>query len=189
MTELRYTPLRQRHHELGAAFTDFGGWAMPVRYSSDLAEHKAVREGAGIFDISHMAEFLITRARAAGFLDYALAGKISAMKDGKAKYSLLLSGTGGVIDDVIVYRIAEDRFLIISNAGNRDAVAAELAERSREFATIVARAGTPSPGTDFAGVAGSRRRRWRMSATGSRSLRCRARARARSSKRSATLSA
>lgn len=130
----RYTPLRERHESLGASFTDFGGWQMPVRYTSDLAEHRAVREAAGLFDISHMAEFLVHGTDAAGFLDYALAGRLSTMSVGKAKYSLLLAEDGGIIDDVIVYRLAEDRFLIISNAGNRDAVSTALAERDRAHA-------------------------------------------------------
>ncbi|MGN8024792.1 glycine cleavage system aminomethyltransferase GcvT [Microbacterium sp. 22242] len=126
----RVTPLRERHEALGASFTDFGGWQMPVRYTSDLAEHHAVRESAGIFDISHMAEFTIIGADAAQFLDYALAGRLSALAVGKAKYSLLLAEDGGIIDDVIVYRLADDRFLIISNAGNRDAVREALQDRT-----------------------------------------------------------
>ena len=130
MSDARYTPLRERHEALGASFTDFGGWQMPVRYTSDLAEHHAVRESAGIFDISHMAEFTIVGPGAAGYLDYALAGRLSALAVGKAKYSLLLAEDGGIIDDVIVYRLAEDDFLIISNAGNRDAVREALTERS-----------------------------------------------------------
>lgn len=129
MTDLRTTPLHDRHAALGASFTDFGGWSMPVRYTSDLAEHHAVREAAGLFDISHMAEFTVAGEDAAAFLDYALAGRISAMKTGKAKYSLLLDEDGGVIDDVIVYRRGDDDFLVISNAGNRALVAAALDAR------------------------------------------------------------
>ncbi|MFT4258788.1 glycine cleavage system aminomethyltransferase GcvT [Microbacterium sp.] len=130
MSDPRYTPLRERHEALGASFTDFGGWQMPVRYTSDLAEHHAVREAAGIFDISHMAEFTIRGAGAADYLDYALAGRLSALAVGKAKYSLLLAETGGIIDDVIVYRLQDDDFLIISNAGNRDAVREALLARA-----------------------------------------------------------
>ena len=133
MTDARYTPLRERHEALGASFTDFGGWQMPVRYTSDLAEHHAVRESAGIFDISHMAEFTIVGSGAAAYLDYALAGRLSALAVGKAKYSLLLAEDGGIIDDVIVYRLGDDDFLIISNAGNRDAVSAALQERIAPF--------------------------------------------------------
>ncbi|MCD2170282.1 glycine cleavage system protein T [Microbacterium sp. JC 701] len=128
----RTSPLNDRHEALGASFTDFGGWNMPVRYTSDLAEHRAVREAAGLFDISHMAEFHVEGDAAAAFLDYVLAGRLSTMKIGKAKYSLVLAESGGIVDDVIVYRLGEQSFLVISNAGNRDAVAAafDLAQRT-----------------------------------------------------------
>jgi len=138
MTEPRYTPLRARHEALGASFTDFGGWQMPVRYTSDLAEHHAVRQAAGIFDISHMAEFTVVGADAPAYLDYALAGRLSAMTVGKAKYSLLLAEDGGIIDDVIVYRLDDADFLIISNAGNRDAVREALQTRTDAFDVTVA---------------------------------------------------
>ncbi|HAN23255.1 MAG TPA: glycine cleavage system protein T, partial [Microbacterium ginsengisoli] len=134
----RTTALHARHDALGASFTDFGGWLMPVRYSSDLAEHRAVREAAGLFDISHMAEFDVVGADAGAYLDAALAGRLSALAIGKAKYSLLLAPSGGVIDDLIVYRLADERFLVIANAGNRGPVAAALAERVGEFAASVA---------------------------------------------------
>ena len=124
---LRETPLAERHRALGASFTDFGGWSMPVRYTSDLAEHHAVRTAAGLFDISHMAEFTVVGAGAVPVLEHVLAGRFGTMRIGKAKYSLLLSAAGGVIDDVIVYRRGEEDFLVISNAGNRVLVAAEFA--------------------------------------------------------------
>jgi aminomethyltransferase len=126
----RYTALRERHESLGASFTDFGGWAMPVRYTSDLAEHHAVRTAAGLFDISHMAEFYVSGVGAAAYLDWALAGRISTLPIGKAKYSLVLDEGGGIIDDVIVYRLQEDLFLVIANAGNRGAVATALDDRA-----------------------------------------------------------
>lgn len=153
MSENRFTPLKDRHEALGASFTDFGGWMMPVRYTSDLAEHKAVRESAGLFDISHMAEFMVVSEDAAAYLDYVLAGRISAMKIGKAKYSLLLAEDGGIIDDLIVYRMADDRFLIISNAGNHDAVATALDERNDAFSKLQ----QENAAGDFAGVAGAKR--------------------------------
>ena len=134
MSELRTTPLHDRHAALGASFTDFGGWSMPVRYTSDLAEHHAVRQAAGLFDISHMAEFTVTGWGASAVLDAMLAGRLSTMRIGKAKYSLLLNENGGVVDDVIVYRRGEEDFLIISNAGNRAQVAAKLA---RFFGDVV----------------------------------------------------
>ncbi len=133
MTDPRSTPLRDRHEAAGAAFTDFGGWLMPVRYGSDLAEHRAVREAAGLFDISHMAEFLVTGAHAGAFLDYALAARHSGMRLGKAKYSLVLAPDGGIVDDVIVYRLADDWFIVIANAGNHDAVAEALADARASF--------------------------------------------------------
>lgn len=128
--EPKRSPLHDRHVALGAAFTDFGGWQMPVRYASDLAEHHAVRQAAGLFDISHMAEFLVTGEPSGAFLDYALSGDHSGMRVGKAKYSLVLTEDGGIVDDVIVYRTAADRYLVIANAGNRDAVAEALALRA-----------------------------------------------------------
>ncbi|WP_144877150.1 glycine cleavage system aminomethyltransferase GcvT [Microbacterium sp. 1.5R] len=159
MSDPRYTPLRDRHESLGASFTDFGGWQMPVRYTSDLAEHHAVRRAAGIFDISHMAEFLVTGQSAAEFLDYALAGRLSGMAVGKAKYSLMLSESGGIVDDVIVYRLADDRYLVIANAGNRGFVDSAFASRVRSFPSLIERQAPPlAPGEErsFAGFLGDR---------------------------------
>ena len=159
MSDPRYTPLRERHEALGASFTDFGGWQMPVRYTSDLAEHHAVRHSAGLFDISHMAEFLVTGEYAADFLDFALAGRISAMPVGKAKYSLLLADDGGIIDDVIAYRLADDRYLVIANAGNRGFVDSAFATRVRDFPSIPERAlptRTDGEERSFAGFLGDR---------------------------------
>jgi len=158
MSDARYTPLRERHEALGASFTDFGGWQMPVRYTSDLAEHHAVRQAAGIFDISHMAEFLVTGPYAGEFLDYSLAGRISTMPVGKAKYSLVLASDGGIIDDVIAYRIADDRYLVIANAGNRGFVDSAFASRVRSFPSILEREQQRAEGEErsFAGFLGDR---------------------------------
>lgn len=131
------SPLDTLHRAGGATFTDFAGWDMPVRYSSDLAEHHAVRSSAGLFDISHMAEIRISGAQSADFLDYALAGRLSALTQGQAKYSLLLSETGGIIDDVIVYRLDEHEFYVIANAGNRFSVVAALTDRAAGFEVSV----------------------------------------------------
>ena len=134
----RFSPLHEVHVAAGASFTDFAGWQMPVRYSSDLAEHHAVRSGAALFDLSHMAEIIVAGPDAAAALDFALAGKISAIKIGQAKYSLLLSREGGIIDDVVVYRTHENRFGVVANAGNRFQAAGALAARASEFdATVV----------------------------------------------------
>ncbi len=126
----RHSPLHAVHEALGAAFTDFAGWQMPVRYSSDLAEHHAVRTAAGIFDISHMAEIAVDGPDAAAFLDAALAGRLSAMAPGKAKYSLVLDEHGGIVDDLIVYRMGDTSYLVVANASNRFAVVDALRERA-----------------------------------------------------------
>lgn len=131
------TPLYDIHAAAGAAFTDFAGWQMPVRYSSDLAEHAAVRAAAGLFDLSHMAEIVLVGPEAADALDYALAGKLSAIEEGQAKYSLLLSPEGGILDDLVVYRTGADRFLVVANAANREVAARELRERAAAFDCLV----------------------------------------------------
>jgi aminomethyltransferase len=131
------TPLYDVHVAAGAAFTDFAGWQMPVRYSSDLAEHAAVRTAAGLFDLSHMGEILVVGPQAGEALDYALAGKLSAIAEGQAKYSLLLSPEGGILDDLVVYRTGADRFLVVANAANREVVARELLERCAAFECLV----------------------------------------------------
>jgi len=136
-TSPRHTVLRDRHEALGASFTDFGGWLMPVRYTSDLAEHHAVRTAAGLFDISHMAEIEVRGADAARFLDYAVSGRMSALAVDQAKYTLLLDPSGGIVDDLIVYRAADDAYLVVANAGNRDAAVAALTERARDFDVVV----------------------------------------------------
>ncbi|BCW74471.1 glycine cleavage system aminomethyltransferase GcvT [Arthrobacter sp. NicSoilB11] len=141
MTE-KYTALYDEHKKLGASFTDFGGWQMPLKYSSELAEHHAVRRAAGLFDLSHMGEVWVTGPGAAAFLDYALVGKISAMAVGKAKYSLICNEDGGIVDDLITYRRpaaqdGTDVFLVVPNAGNATVVAAALQERAAGFDVVV----------------------------------------------------
>lgn len=118
-----YTALYEQHKKAGASFTDFGGWQMPLKYESELAEHHAVRNAAGLFDLSHMGEVWVTGPQAAAFLDYALVGKLSAVAEGKAKYSLICDADGGIIDDLITYRRPSseegvDKFLVVPNAGN-----------------------------------------------------------------------
>ncbi|MFT4030406.1 MAG: glycine cleavage system aminomethyltransferase GcvT [Protaetiibacter sp.] len=133
----RRSPLDAAHRAAGASFTDFAGWQMPVRYSSDLAEHHAVREAAGLFDLSHMAEIVVLGPESAAALDHALAGRLSATSEGQAKYSLLLAEDGGIIDDLVVYRTGPDRFLVVANAGNREAAADALRERAASFDCVV----------------------------------------------------
>jgi aminomethyltransferase len=133
-TALRRTPLAAVHAELGATMTGFAGWQMPLRYGSETAEHNAVRNAAGLFDLSHMGELLVTGDAAAAALDYALVGDASAIRPGRARYTMICAPDGGVIDDLIVYRLTDTRYLIVANAANVAAVADELAERAEHAA-------------------------------------------------------
>ena len=132
------TALHDLHQGLGAHFTDFGGWQVPLKYGSELAEHRAVREAAGLFDLSHMGEVRVTGQDAGAFLDFALVGKLSALPVGKARYSLICAADGGIIDDLITYRLADDGYLVVPNAGNTPAVLAALEERAAGFGATVA---------------------------------------------------
>ncbi|MEU4741637.1 glycine cleavage system aminomethyltransferase GcvT [Actinosynnema sp. NPDC023658] len=105
MMESRRTPLHAEHEALGAMFTDFAGWRMPLRYDSELAEHHAVRTSAGLFDLTHMGEIVLTGPEAGAALDHALVGHASAIGVGRARYTMICEADGGVIDDLIVYRL------------------------------------------------------------------------------------
>jgi aminomethyltransferase len=127
------SPLLDEHRSLGATLTDFAGWVMPLKYGSELAEHRAVRGTAGLFDLSHMGEIAVIGAQCAEALDFALAGEASRIAVGRAKYSLMCDADGGVIDDLVVYRLADERFLVVANASNAPTVAGELAIRAGRF--------------------------------------------------------
>ncbi|TQN30566.1 aminomethyltransferase [Haloactinospora alba] len=129
----RETALRETHEHLGATLVDFAGWLMPLRYSSEKAEHTAVREKAALFDLSHMGEIRITGPQAADLLDYAMVGHLSAVKIGRARYTMITAEDGGVLDDLIVYRLADDDYLVVANAANADTVLAALTQRSTGF--------------------------------------------------------
>jgi aminomethyltransferase len=127
---LRRTPLTSVHERLGATLTGFAGWRMPLRYGSETAEHQAVRTAAGLFDLSHMGEIMVTGPDAAGALDYALVGQPSALAPGRARYTMICAPDGGILDDLIVYRLADDDFLVVANAANTDVVFRELTARA-----------------------------------------------------------
>jgi aminomethyltransferase len=129
----RLSPLHDEHVALGAVMTPFAGWMMPLRYTSDLAEHRAVRTAAGLFDLSHMGEIEIAGPQAAAALDYALVGNFTALTIGRARYTMICQEDGGVIDDLVVYRLAEDSFMIVANASNVGVVVAELVDRIARF--------------------------------------------------------
>lgn len=131
--EERFTALWETHGELGATFTDFGGWQMPLKYGSEILEHHAVRRSAGLFDLSHMGEIFVTGADAGVFLDFALVGNMSPLSIGKAKYSLICDQAGGILDDLICYRLEAHRYLVVPNAGNALLVASEFKRRATGF--------------------------------------------------------
>ncbi len=133
----RRSPLHDTHVAAGAAFTDFAGWQMPVRYSGDLAEHAAVRSAAGLFDLSHMGEIVVVGPQASAVLDFALAGSLSTLAERQAKYTLMLAENGGIVDDLVVYRTGADRYLVVANASNRNVVAARMRERAEGFDAVV----------------------------------------------------
>lgn len=118
MTAILQIPLHAFHAEQGARFVNFGGWNMPVQYTSILEEHRAVRNAAGLFDVSHMGEFHVSGADAARFLDRLLVNRVATLAIGRAVYSPICAEDGGVVDDLIVYRTTEDAFLVCVNAGN-----------------------------------------------------------------------
>lgn len=118
MAELKRTPLYETHLAHGARMVPFGGWEMPVQYSGIKDEHLAVRTRVGLFDVSHMGEFEIRGPRLVEFINYLCANDATKLTVGRAQYSMLLNERGGTIDDIIVYRIAEERALMVVNAGN-----------------------------------------------------------------------
>ncbi|MFF2833527.1 glycine cleavage system aminomethyltransferase GcvT [Cellulosimicrobium cellulans] len=133
----RHSPLHDEHVALGANLTSFGGWLMPLRYTSDLAEHRAVREAAGLFDLSHMGEIEVAGPQAGAALDHALVGNLTAVAPGRARYTMICQEDGAVLDDLVVYRLGTERFLVVANAGNADLVARELVARAVGFDATV----------------------------------------------------
>lgn len=124
-TELRRTPLHAVHAELGARMVPFAGWEMPVQYRSILEEHRAVREAVGLFDLSHMGEIWVRGAEAIAFLRYAVVTDPGVLEDGQAQYAMLCAEDGGIIDDLIVYRL-DGELLVVCNAANRAPVVEHL---------------------------------------------------------------
>lgn len=143
---MKKTPLYNCHKELGAKLVPFAGWEMPLQYSGVIAEHMAVRETAGIFDVSHMGEIEISGAETNRAIDMFCCNDFSSVPVGGAQYSAITNEAGGIVDDVVLYRLAEDRVFICVNAANTDRVFewinsrnsfnALIADRSAEFAQI-----------------------------------------------------
>ncbi|MGH8140149.1 MAG: glycine cleavage system aminomethyltransferase GcvT [Steroidobacteraceae bacterium] len=134
----RRTPLFELHRELGARIVDFGGWDMPVQYSSQIGEHHAVRRAAGVFDVSHMCVLDLEGARVRQFLQTLLANDVGKLKiPGKALYACMLNEAGGVMDDLIVYFLTDSRFRLVVNAGTRDKDLAWIRRHALDFAVDV----------------------------------------------------
>jgi aminomethyltransferase len=126
---LRQTPLHDAHVALGARMVPFAGWEMPVQYEGVIPEHLAVRGRAGAFDVSHMGQLHVDGPGAQAFLQSMLSNDVDKLADGGAQYTLLTNAAGGIVDDLIVYRLGHGGFLLVVNAGNREAAYAWLKER------------------------------------------------------------
>ncbi|WP_432187067.1 glycine cleavage system aminomethyltransferase GcvT [Streptomyces sp. Tue6028] len=152
----RHTALDALHRSLGATMTDFAGWDMPLRYGSERDEHLAVRTKAGLFDLSHMGEITVTGPQAAALLNYALVGNIASVGVGRARYTMICQEDGGILDDLIVYRLAETEYMVVANASNAQVVLDALTERAdgfdaevrddRDAYALIAVQGPESPG-------------------------------------------
>ena len=135
--QLHETPLAEVHRGLGARMVDFAGWLMPVQYTGIIEEHRAVRERAGLFDLSHMGELFVEGPQAAEGLTHALVTDPGTLAVGRAHYSMICAPDGGIIDDLIVYRLAPESFLVVANAGNAQVVSDALAERLSGFRAVL----------------------------------------------------
>jgi aminomethyltransferase len=129
-TSLKQTPLHDEHLRLGARMVDFGGWHMPVQYSSILEEHAAVRSNLGVFDISHMGQVFIGGAGSGAWLNRMLTNNVDRLDPGEGQYTFLLNERGGVIDDLILYRLGQEKYLAVINASKIDEDIAWLQQHS-----------------------------------------------------------
>jgi aminomethyltransferase len=141
------TPLYDEHVRLGAKMIPFGDWIMPVQYSGIIDEHQAVRNSAGVFDISHMGQLLATGPRASAWLNEMLTNNIDKLEVGAGQYTFLLNERGGIIDDLIVYRTAPETFLLVVNASRIEEDFAWLQKHVSDHATLANRS------ADFGGLA------------------------------------
>ena len=146
-TALKKTPLHAEHARLGGKLIGFGGWDMPVQYTGILDEHNAVRSALGVFDISHMGQFFVTGAGAAAWLNRMLTNNVERLAIGQGQYTLMLNEQGGVIDDLLIYRICDDDWLLVVNASMIDEDFAWLKSHLPTSVSLVNRS------EDFAGLA------------------------------------
>jgi len=137
MAELKKTPLNDIHRESGARMIDFGGWDMPVQYSGLTDEHRAVRERAGLFDVSHMGECRLTGKDSERAVNRLVTNDISLMTDGQIMYSPMCNEQGGTVDDLIVYRLDRENFFLVINASNTDKDVAWIREHTKGYDVTV----------------------------------------------------
>lgn len=135
---MKISPLNEKHLALNAKMADFGGWMMPIEYpgAGVLAEHAAVRERVGIFDVSHLGKASVKGQGALAFLNRCLTNDLTKIENGSAQYTLLCTPTGGVVDDLIAYRNSEDDFFLVPNASNTSDVVAVLQKEAPEEITV-----------------------------------------------------
>ncbi len=138
----RKTPLYDEHVRLGARMVPFAGWLMPVQYTSIVEEHQAVRNNVGIFDISHMGQLIVDGAGACEWLNTMLTNNVGKLDVGTGQYTFLLNDRGGIIDDLIVYRIGQKKFLLVVNAARADE---DFAWLHRSGISAASRSGQRSP--------------------------------------------
>ena len=133
MDDLKRTPLHQTHIDAGAKMVPFAGWDMPVQYKGLVPEHQAVRNGVGLFDVSHMGEVDVDGPEALEFVNFLVVGDVKAMGVGKVLYSMMCYENGGIVDDLLVYRKAEQSFLLVINAGNIEKDDAWIRQQAKNF--------------------------------------------------------
>ena len=133
---LKRTPFYEMHKIAGARLIDFGGFEMPVQYEGIKVEHAAVRENAGIFDVSHMGEVFVSGSGALRFLQHVTINDVSKLVPGKAQYSAMCYPNGGIVDDLIIYMLAENSYLVVVNASNRDKDVAWMLQHKTDDVTI-----------------------------------------------------
>jgi len=133
---LRHSPLEAQHEDVGAKLGPFGGWLMPIEYQGVLSEHRAVRERAGLFDLSHLGKVDVSGAGAGALLQGVLTNNAGSIEAGHTQYNLLLNDEGGVEEDLLVYRLAEDRFFLVPNAANTDMVTATLRAAAEDVEVV-----------------------------------------------------
>jgi aminomethyltransferase len=128
--DLRRTPLYEEHRSLGARLVPFAGWEMPVQYEGIASEHRAVREAAGLFDVSHMGELWLEGPGAVDAVNRLVTNDLARIADGQAMYTCCCNDAGGILDDLIVYRLGAERVLVVCNASNRDKISGHFGERA-----------------------------------------------------------